>query len=97
MRAMKDSGIPWIGMIPSEWNMVNFRYSGNFTKGKLPTSTNIDGVGSPVIGASEMLGGEYRQFSTCTDIPTCTKDDILILWDGANAGITATNLSGIVS
>ena len=26
MRKMKDSGIPWIGEIPEEWNIIKLKY-----------------------------------------------------------------------
>ncbi len=96
MRAMKDSGIAWIGEIPEGWGQGRFRYSGTYTKGKLPSSTNTEGLGSPIIGASEMNGKTPHIF-TNEDLPLCEQEDILILWDGANAGLIATGLNGIVS
>ena len=94
---MKDSGIEWIGEIPKGWIRAKYRYSGVFTKGKLPNEQNIECLGKPIIGASEMLGKECRNFSLDTNVPTCQKQDVLILWDGANAGIVANNCDGIVS
>lgn len=96
-RTMKDSGIPWIGEIPEGWRNAKYRYSGIFVKGKLPCEQNVEQHGKPIIGASEMLGKEYRNFSLDANVPTCQKQDILILWDGANAGIVANNCEGIVS
>lgn len=96
-RAMKDSGIPWIGEIPQDWSNAKYRYSGEFVKGKLPSEQNVEQLGKPIIGASEMLGKDCRNFSTDESVPTCQKKDILILWDGANAGIVANNCEGIVS
>lgn len=96
-REMKDSGIAWIGEIPKGWIRAKYRYSGVFTKGKLPNEQNIECLGKPIIGASEMLGKECRNFSLDTNVPTCQKQDVLILWDGANAGIVANNCDGIVS
>lgn len=93
----KDSGSVWVGDIPSEWNIGNFRYFGEFTKGKLPSTTNTEGKGLPIIGASEMLGKECRTFSEDANVPQCSNDDILILWDGANAGIISSHHKGIVS
>lgn len=93
----KDSGIPWIGMIPEDWKYLKFKYSGKFEKGKLPFSTNNDGVGNPIIGASEMNGKSPTLYTEQQDIPMCNTDDVLILWDGANAGLIANNQQGIVS
>ena len=94
---MVNSGIPWIGDIPKDWDKHRFKYAGTLQKGKLPTETNLDGNGLPIIGASEMLGKPFRQFSTDVGLPECNESDILVLWDGANAGIVASNLCGIVS
>ena len=96
-REMKHSGIPWIGEIPKEWKELRFKYAGIMQKGKLPAETNVDGIGEPIIGASEMLGKPFRQYSTDSDVPKCKHSDIIILWDGANAGIVANKLCGIVS
>lgn len=93
----KDSGIPWIGMIPSDWEYLKFKYSGKFEKGKLPAYTNNDGIGNPIIGASEMNGKTPTLYTEQIDIPMCSSDDILILWDGANAGLIANNQQGVVS
>lgn len=96
-REMKHSGIPWIGEIPKDWKELRFKYAGIMQKGKLPVETNVDGIGEPIIGASEMLGKPFRQYSTDSDVPKCKHSDIIILWDGANAGIVANKLCGIVS
>ena len=97
MRQYKDSGIEWIGKIPEGWQYKRFKYSGMFEKGKLPCSSNIERIGLPIIGASEMLGKDARSYTSDESVPQCKKEDILILWDGANAGITASGLTGVVS
>ena len=97
MRQFKDSGIEWIGKIPENWQNKRFKNSGVFEKGKLPNSSNIDRNGFPIIGASEMLGKDARTYTSDDSVPRCKEEDILILWDGANAGITASGLTGVVS
>ncbi len=97
MRHYKDSGIEWIGKIPETWAYKRFKYSGVFEKGKLPHSSNLERIGLPIFGASEMLGKDARTYTSDTTVPRCKVDDILILWDGANAGITASGLDGVVS
>ena len=44
-----------------------------------------------------MLGKECRTFTEETNVPLCNSDDILILWDGANAGIISSRHNGVVS
>ena len=96
-REYRDSGIEWIGQIPKEWKYARYKFSGCFVKGKLPVNQNNEKVGLPIIGASEMLGKECRTFTADTNVPTCSSNDILILWDGANAGIIANKCEGVVS
>ena len=95
-REMKHSGAAWIGNIPKHWDVGRYKFCGTMEKGKLPSETNIEGKGLPIIGASEMNGKPPRQF-TEEKLPMCTEQDILILWDGANAGLIAHGMCGIVS
>jgi type I restriction enzyme S subunit len=96
-REMKHSGIDWIGDIPKEWKLGRYKYFGRFTKGKLPSNTNDEQQGAPIIGASEMLGKQCRTYTVDTNVPMCSPNDILILWDGANAGIVANGCEGVLS
>ena len=96
-REMKHSGIEWIGDIPKEWKLGRYKYFGRFTKGKLPSNTNDEQQGVPIIGASEMLGKQCRTYTVDTNVPMCSPNDILILWDGANAGIVANGCEGVLS
>lgn len=96
-RKMKPSGIPWIGDVPADWESRRFRRVGRFVKGKLPSNDNSNAEGLPIIGASEMNGKPPRMFTTDTSCPQCEKDDVLILWDGANAGFVAQGFAGTLS
>lgn len=93
----KDSGVQWLGEIPSHWETMPLKHMGVFTKGKISKNTNCDAIGLPIIGASEMNGYEPTVFSDDKFIPQCSERDILILWDGANAGLVSTGHNGIVS
>lgn len=93
----KDSGVQWLGEIPSHWEVKRFKHFGTFSKGKLPKNTNLDGMGFPIIGASEMNGKEPSVFTEDINVPHCLPYDILILWDGANAGLVANNKKGVVA
>lgn len=95
-RKMKDSGVEWIGLMPASLKLLKAKYLFSFQKGKLPSSVNNDGVGLPCIGASEMNGAAPTVF-TSDDLPTCKETDVLLLWDGANAGLVSSGHVGIVS
>lgn len=96
MREMKNSGVEWIGDIPSDFEMIKIKYIINIEKGKLPQNTNTEGLGEIYVGASEM-NGKTPSLYTTDDLLKCKEDDILLLWDGANAGLIANGLCGVVS
>ena len=68
---------------------------GRKVKGK-QVSTNEDGRGRPYIGASS-LNGDFATFTDDENFVPCEPDDLLVLWDGVNAGTGATGLSGAVA
>lgn len=95
---MKDSGVAWIGKIPADHNIVRNKYLVRLLKGKLPCDTNQDGEGVPYIGASEMDSNtEARVFTTDASVPRCVESDVLLLWDGARAGLVGTGRKGALS
>lgn len=80
-----------------EWREVSLAdlLSVKRAKGKIvPTNENADGV--PYIGSTSFLG-EFSNYTTSTEALLCVETDILVLWDGENAGKVATGLSGAVS
>lgn len=101
MRAMKDSGIPWIGQIPEGWKIVMVKNLFAISRGR-------------VIAVTEMSdNGEYPVFSSQTDnngcmgyIDTYDYDGDAITWttDGAKAGtvfyregkFNCTNICGVL-
>lgn len=98
---MKDSGIEWIGQIPDNKYIIRNKYLIKYTKGKIPNNTNTDGKGLPYVGASDLenISGNcnYNVYTEDTAIPMCNRDDVLILWDGARAGLIGTNHTGALS
>lgn len=98
MREMKDSGVEWIGAIPVNHSLLRNKYLFEYVKGKIPNSTNTDQIGYPYIGASDLdTYEEYNTFTTDEDIPSCRYDDLLVLWDGARAGLCGTHKVGRIS
>lgn len=98
MREMKDSGVEWIGTIPVNHSLLRNKYLFEYVKGKIPNSTNTDQIGYPYIGASDLdTYEEYNTFTTDENIPSCRYDDLLVLWDGARAGLCGTHKVGKIS
>lgn len=97
MRLMKDSGIKWVGMIPSNKMILKNKYCLHFIKGKKASNVNPDGIGIPVIGATD-LDRVQKKYSTYTtdDVIQCQLDDVLVLWDGARAGLVGRGHSGAI-
>lgn len=97
----KDSGIEWIGEIPESKEIIRNKYYLFYLKGKNPEEINSENIGLPYIGASELdnISGcvNYANYTTEIDLPTCQNEDVLILWDGARAGLIGTNHVGIIS
>lgn len=99
MREMKDSGIEWIGEIPKNKQVLRNKYMLFYEKGKFPSSTNLDRKGFAYIGASD-LDSNTNEYSTYTEddtLPNAEYSDLLVLWDGARAGLCGTHKTGKIS
>ena len=59
MRAMKDSGIPWIGMIPEGWTVCQYKRCVSINNGKEYSDIVVEEGGYPVMGS----GGEFARAS----------------------------------
>ena len=98
MRKMKDSGIDWIGEIPLEKRVIRNKYKLVYTKGKIPTETNEEMKGVPYIGATDLDSSNgYSLYTEDDTVPECYKNDLLVLWDGARAGLAGNNKCGKIS
>ena len=98
MSDMKDSGIEWIGEIPKRKYLVRNKYLLEYIKGKLPDNTNSDGIGTAYIGASDLdSNGSYKIYTTDETLPDSCYNDLLVLWDGARAGLCGTHKIGKIS
>ena len=98
MREMKDSGVEWIGEIPANKRLLRNKYKLTYIKGKLPSETNSEGLGSPYIGATDLDSAtEYSTYTQDDTLPEAQPNDLLVLWDGARAGLCGTNKRGKIS
>ena len=68
-REMKNSGIPWIGEIPKEWNCVPFKSVFSLTKGLTITKADLVESGIPVIS--------YGQIHSKLNVGTTIKDELI--------------------
>lgn len=98
-RKMKDSGVEWIGKIPEHLNVINNKYLLRFIKGRNPKELNSDKNGLPYIGAADLEKDgdncEYGSYSM-EKLPSVEKDEALVLWDGARAGVIGIGHYGYI-
>ena len=96
----KDSGVEWIGKIPSHWNKKRFSYSFSVQKGKIPKilSDENNSDSFPYLSMGVLRGEEPKEFSNENDLVVVKEGDIGLLWDGSNSGeIVKINQTGILS
>ena len=86
---MKDSGIQWIGEIPGHWDLLPLKYYISFTKGRIPSETTDKCIGYPYLTMDYLRNRNDKQVvypNNSEGLPLMNDGDILVLWDGANAG-----------
>lgn len=98
----KDSGVDWIGEIPKDWQLKKFKYIFKLKKGKNPINLEMDAKSSKYLPYLSMEYLRGNGGNTTFAIPEqnsilVNKDDILILWDGSNAGEIVIAKEGILS
>jgi type I restriction enzyme S subunit len=96
----KDSGVEWIGKIPTNWTAKRFSYSIAIQKGKIPKNLTseklIDSL--PYLSMGVLRGDKPMEFSNENGIVHVSKGDIGLLWDGSNSGeVIRINREGILS
>jgi type I restriction enzyme S subunit len=86
-----DSGIVWIGLVPSSWRQTQLKYISSISKGKKAKEDFQDFKE----GMIPYLSMEYLRsqtespsfvFAEDPNIVLVEKQDLLILWDGSKAG-----------
>lgn len=84
-REMKNSGIEWIGDIPSEWKYIKIKYIYNIKKAKLPSEFFLDNSLAPYL-TMDYIRGVNDNLQYAKDGDYCTENDLLLIWDGSNSG-----------
>ena len=85
MRAMKDSGIEWIGQIPQEWDVQRGKYTFNVLSGfAFPSSDFSTSEGIPLIRIRDITSGITETFfkGTYSEEFLVDDGDLLIGMDG---------------
>lgn len=96
----KDSGVEWLGGIPEHWEVTRHKYVAVFKKGKNPEFLLDDFEDGAVryLSMDYLRGGSTSLYA----LPErssylASKGQVLIIWDGSNAGEFVEGEDGIVS
>ena len=96
---MKDSGVDWIGEVPEHWKFTRVKGYITFQKGKTPTSYTDNSEFLPYL-SMDFLRDKNKavNYVLPEDMLVIVSDeDLLLLWDGANAGEIMMGKKGYLS
>lgn len=98
----KPSNIEWIGEIPEHWGTKRFKFLFDYLKGRNPKDLvpkKMSGNFYPYLSMEYLRGKEteiqYAEVSN--DFILVNENDLLLLWDGSNAGEFILGKEGILS
>ena len=96
----KESGVEWLGRLPSHWQFKRHKYIANFAKGKNPDlllDNLTDGL-YPYLSMDSLRGKSESKFAEYKKGLILAEDNQpLIIWDGSNAGEFVLGKKGILS
>lgn len=97
----KSSGAEWLGEIPEHWETGRLKYYMDYEKGKSPKELKtMPNEGSQVYLSMDYLRGNDKHISYVEnpkDYVQVEEDEILLLWDGSNAGEFILSKKGVLS
>lgn len=95
----KDSGNQWIGQVPKHWGLYSLKYYLNLQKGCKPKELVEEGD-LPYVTMDYIRSRDNKTClypSSAEGLVPISDDDILVLWDGANAGEIVKAKKGFLS
>ena len=97
--AYKNSGVEWLGEVPEHWEVKRVKYVLQYQKGKNPRSISLEEKGNIYLSMDFLRGKEDRvqYIDNKKGLIEVCEGDILLLWDGANAGEFIKAKKGILS
>lgn len=94
----KDSGVDWLGKIPARWDIVKSRRFSFYEKGKATKPSSAIDDGLPLLAMEYLRGDETPHLVKLTRADVfANHGDILLLWDGSNAGEFLRSKHGVLS
>lgn len=97
--AYKDSGVEWLGDIPEHWGIKRVKFVLNYQKGKNPQEIVLEETENIYLSMEYLRSGNSRiqYIKSAKGLISVIDDDILLLWDGSNAGEFIRGKKGILS
>lgn len=96
---MKNSGVEWLGDVPAHWDIERLKFIASVNKGKMPkelVSENFDDFPT-YLSMDYLRNGIATHFVVDRTVPVIDENEILLLWDGANAGEFIKSKKGVIS
>lgn len=96
---MKDSGVAWIGEVPIHWKVERVKDYVIFKKGKTPTTFTDDPTFLPYL-SMDFLREKDKMVNYVMPqegLVIINDGELLVLWDGANAGEIMIGKKGCLS
>ena len=83
---------------PKNWKYANVGKACETVKGKKPSNSGSrsNQRTMPYVNIKAFESGVPEEFAEPGDYPTCSADDVLIVWDGARAGLVGHGVSGYI-
>jgi len=93
----KDSGIEWIGEVPKDYKSKKLKYVFSLNKGKNPSILELEKKNDkykPYLAMDYLRGNNTEPLYAIPERNSVLvkEDDILVLWDGSNAGVQMRNI-----
>jgi type I restriction enzyme, S subunit len=84
--------------LPEGWVWKTVGEVCEFKKGKKPKNSGFrsDTRTVPYINIKAFETGKPEEYAELGNYPMCSKDDVLIVWDGARSGLVGSSVSGYI-
>ncbi|MFZ1080855.1 MAG: restriction endonuclease subunit S [Candidatus Kryptoniota bacterium] len=84
--------------LPNGWVRTTLGSVLSFVKGKKPLNlgSKLDNSFLPYVNIEAFEKKILSQYARADGHPTCNKDDVLIVWDGARCGLVGRGVDGII-
>lgn len=97
---LKDSGVEWIGMMPEGWDLIPLKGNIKLMKGRTPSELIFEKEDLPYLTMDYLRGRSDKSVMypiNSDGLIPINSNEVLVLWDGANAGEFMLSKKGYLS